>query len=66
VRRDVRPRKMKREFKVILEKDGEDFVMTCPDFADVVVRAPTREQAMKKMKKILTEKSKESGETEGK
>jgi predicted RNase H-like HicB family nuclease len=57
---------MKREFKVILEKDGDEFVMTCPEFPDAVARAPTREQAMDKMKKILAEKSKASGETEGK
>jgi predicted RNase H-like HicB family nuclease len=55
---------MKREFKVILEKDVEEFVMTCPAFPDVEVRAPTREQAMERMKKILTEKSKKSGGTE--
>ena len=62
----VRQRQMKREFKVVLEKDGEEFVLTCPDFPDAVVRAPTREQAMDRMRKILAEKSKESGETEGK
>ena len=56
---------MKREFKVILEKDGEKFVMTCPAFPDVVVRARTSEQAMEKMKQFLTEKSKKSGEPEG-
>ena len=57
---------MKKEFQVIIEKDGEEFVMRCPAFPDAVVRAPTREQAMEKMKKVLTEKSKESGETEQK
>ena len=51
---------------MVLEKDGEEFVLTCPDFPDAVVRAPTREQAMDRMRKILAEKSKESGETEGK
>ncbi len=58
--------KMKKEFEVIVEKEGAELVVTCPAVPDARARAPTVEKAIEKMKQILAERSKGSGETEHK
>lgn len=50
---------------MIVEKDGDDFVVTCPEFPGAVARAPVFVQAIDKMKKILRRNRRSLGKQKG-
>ena len=49
---------MKREYVVVLDKEGEEYVAWCPDVVDAIARGKTSGVAISKLKEILRDRMK--------